>query len=62
MSEIRREQCDPLPTEPQRVACIQQVNDIEKDALRQLDEARRQQAIQGTVDEVRVINQAGRQW
>jgi hypothetical protein len=38
MSEIRREQCDPLPTEPQRKVCIQQVNDIEDDALRQLDE------------------------
>jgi hypothetical protein len=62
MSEIRRGQCDPLPTEPQRTACIQQVNNIEDDALRQLDQARRQQAIQGTVDEVRVINQTGRQW
>jgi hypothetical protein len=39
-----------------------QVNDIEDDALRQLDEARRQQAIQGTMDQVRVINQTGRQW
>jgi hypothetical protein len=62
MSEIRREQCDPLPTEPQRAACIQQVNDIEDDALRQLAEARRQQAIQGTMDQMRVINQTGRQW
>jgi hypothetical protein len=35
---MRREQCDPLPTEPQRKVCIQQVNDIEDDALRQLDE------------------------
>ena len=60
MSTIRREQCDPLPTE--RAACIQQVNDIEDGALRQLDQARRQQAIQGTVDQVRVINQTGRQW
>jgi hypothetical protein len=62
MSEIRREQCDPLPIQPQRAACIQQVNDIEDEALRQLDEARRQQVIQQTVDEVRVINQTGRQW
>jgi hypothetical protein len=62
MSEIRREQCDPLPTERQRTACIQQANDIEDDALRPLDEARRQQAIQQTVDQVRVINQTGRQW
>jgi hypothetical protein len=62
MSEMRREQCDPLPTEPQRAACIQHVNDIEDDALRQLDEARRHQAIQQTVDQVRVINQTGRQW
>jgi hypothetical protein len=60
MSEIRREQCDPLPTQSQRAACIRQVNEIEDDALRQLDEARRQQAIQGTMDQVRVINQAGR--
>jgi hypothetical protein len=62
MSEIRRKQCDPLPTQSQRAACIQQVNDIEDDAVRQIDEARRQQAIQGTVDQVRVINQTGRQW
>jgi S-adenosylhomocysteine hydrolase len=62
MSEIRREQCDPLPTERQRAACIQQVNDIEDEALRQFDEARRQQAIQQTVNQVRVINQTGRQW
>jgi hypothetical protein len=41
MSEIRREQCDPLPTEPQRAACVQQGDDIEDDALRQFDEARR---------------------
>jgi hypothetical protein len=62
MSEIRREQCDPLPIQPQRAACIQQFNDIEDETLRQLDEARRRQAIQGTVDQVRVINQTGRQW
>ena len=60
MSEIRREQCDPLPTQSQRTACIKQVNDIEDDTLRQLDEARRRQAIQGTMDQVRVINQSGR--
>jgi hypothetical protein len=62
ISEIRREQCDPLPTERQRATCIQQVNDIEHDAPRQLDEARRKQVIQETVDEVQVINQTGRQW
>jgi S-adenosylhomocysteine hydrolase len=62
MATIRREQCDPLPTQPQRAACIQQVNNIEDDALRQLEEARRQQVIQQTVDQVRVINQTGRQW
>jgi hypothetical protein len=62
MSEIRREHCDRLPTERQRAACIQQVNDTEDAARRQLAEARRQQAIQETVDEVRVINQTGRQW
>jgi hypothetical protein len=62
MSEIRREQCGPLPNERQRATCIQQVNDVEDDALRRLDEARRQQAIQQTVEQVRVINQTGRQW
>lgn len=60
MSQIRREQCDTLPTQLQRAACIQQVNDIENDALRQLDEAHRRQAIQGAMDQVRVINQTGR--
>ena len=60
MSEIRREQCDPLPVQSQRAACIKQVNNIEDEALRQLDEARRRQAIQGTMDQVRVINQSGR--
>ena len=60
MSQIRREQCDPLPTQLQRAACIRQVTDIEDDARGRLDEARRQQAIQGTMDQVRVINQSGR--
>lgn len=62
MSQIRREQCDPLPSAAQRVACIQQVNHIEDDALRQLDQARRQQALQGAVDQVRVINHGGQGW
>jgi hypothetical protein len=59
MSEIRREQCDPLPNEAQRLACIHQVNDIEDDALRRLDQARQQQVIQLTVDQMHVINQDG---
>ncbi len=62
MSEIRREQCDPLPTARQRAACIKQVNEIEDDALRRLDDARRQQVIQQAVGEMRVINQNGQGW
>ena len=59
MSEIRREQCDPLPNEAQRLQCIHQVNDIEDNALRRLDQARQQQVIQLTVDQMHVINQGG---
>lgn len=62
MSEIRREQCEPLPSAAQRLACIRQVNHIEDDALRQLDQARRQQALQGAVDQVRLINHGGQGW
>jgi hypothetical protein len=62
MSEIRREQCDPLPSEAQRRSCLQQVDDIENDAQRRLDDARRQRAIQGTVDQLHVINQTGQGW
>ena len=39
MSEIRREQCDPLPNEAQRLECVRQVNDIEDNALSRLDPA-----------------------
>jgi hypothetical protein len=59
MSEIRRERCDPLPNEAQRQECIQQVNDIEDNTLRRLDQARQQQVIQLAVDQMHVINQSG---
>jgi hypothetical protein len=62
MSEIRREQCDPLPNEVQRMKCIRQVNDIEDNTLRRLDQARQQQVIQQTVDQMHVINQSGQGW
>lgn len=62
MSQIRHEQCEPLSSETQRRSCLQQVDDIENDALRRLDDARRHQAIQGTVDQMHVINQSGRGW
>ncbi len=62
MSEIRREQCDPLPNEAQRLECIQQINDIEDNTLRRLDQARQQQVIQETVDQLHVINQSGQGW
>lgn len=62
MSKIRREQCDPLPNEARRVECTQQVNDIEDNTLRRLDQARQQQVIQQTVDQMRVINQGGQGW
>ena len=59
MSEIRREPCDPLPNEAQRLECVRQVNDIEDDTLRRLDQARQQQVIQAAVDQMHVINQGG---
>lgn len=62
MSQIRREQCEPLESEAQRRSCIRQVDDIEDDARRRLDDARRRQAIQGTVDQMHVINQSGQGW
>lgn len=62
MSQIRHEQCEPLSSEAQRRSCIQQVDDIENDALRRLDDARRRQAIQGTVEQMHMINQSGRGW
>ncbi|HEY3912777.1 MAG TPA: hypothetical protein VGM07_23230 [Stellaceae bacterium] len=62
MSQIRREQCGPLPSEAQRRSCIRQVDDIEDDARRRLEDARRRQAIEGTVDQMHVINQSGQGW
>jgi hypothetical protein len=37
----------------------QQVNDIEDNTLRRLDQARQQQVIQLAVDQMHVINQSG---
>ncbi|HEY3909823.1 MAG TPA: hypothetical protein VGM07_08025 [Stellaceae bacterium] len=62
MSQIRHEQCEPLSSEAQRRSCLQQVDDIENDALRRLDDARRRRAIEGTVDQMHVINQSGQGW
>ncbi len=62
MSQIRHEQCEPLPSEAQRRSCIRQVDDIEDDARRRLDDDRRRQAIQGTVEQMHVINQSGQGW
>ena len=59
MSEIRREQCDPLPNQAQRLECVRQVNDIEDNALSRLDQARQQQVLQALVDQMHVINQSG---
>jgi hypothetical protein len=59
MSEIRREQCDPLPNQAQRLECVRQVNNIEDNTLNRLDQARQQQVIQLTVDQMHVINQGG---
>jgi len=62
MSEIRREQCDPLPNEAQRLKCIQQVNNTEDNTLSRLDQARQQQVIQEAVEQMHVINQSGQGW
>jgi hypothetical protein len=60
MSQIRREHCDPLPTEAQRLACVRSVDKMEDDALRRSEQVRQQQVIQTTVDQLRSVIIPGR--
>jgi hypothetical protein len=52
MSQIRLEHCEPLPA-AQRLACLRKIDAIEDDAQQKLDQARREQAVRQSVDEVR---------
>jgi hypothetical protein len=60
MSQIRLEQCEPLPS-PQRLACLRKVDAIEDDAQQKLDQARRDEAVRQSVDEVRDVILPGSQ-
>jgi hypothetical protein len=54
MSQIRLEQCEPLPA-AERLNCLRKVDAIEDDAQRKLEQARREQAVRQSVDEVRDV-------
>jgi hypothetical protein len=60
MSEIRREQCDPLPTEAQRLSCVRSVDKMEDDALHRNEQVRQEQVIQTAVDQLRSVIIPGR--
>jgi len=60
MSQFRREQCDPLPTGAQRLACVRSVDNMEDDALRRSQQVREQQVIQTIVDQMRSVVIPGR--
>jgi hypothetical protein len=54
MSQIRLEQCEPLPA-AEHLNCLRKVDAIEDDAQRKLEQARREQAVRQSVDEVRDV-------
>lgn len=60
MSQIRREQCAPLPTGAQRLACVRSVDNMEDDTLRRSEQVREQQVIQTIVDQMRSVVIPGR--